>query len=39
MLAYGDLKRVELSRRSRTSRSCCLMDEPTSGMAAAERAS
>jgi len=37
VLAYGDLKRVELSLALANQPQLLLMDEPTSGMAAAER--
>jgi branched-chain amino acid transport system ATP-binding protein len=37
VLAYGDLKRVELALALATNPTLLLMDEPTAGMAAAER--
>ncbi|MFV0297818.1 MAG: ABC transporter ATP-binding protein, partial [Hyphomicrobiaceae bacterium] len=39
LLAYGDLKRVELAIALANEPRVLLMDEPTAGMAAAERAS
>ena len=37
LLAYGDVKRVELAMALAHEPGCCLMDEPTAGMAPKER--